>query len=172
MPLFLLIGLRSIHHSNSIVIVSGVLTVLGGVGTLVFLRTARRKTAGDFKLIEVENRDPDVSGYAATYLLPFLTVFSGSWQDITSLLVFIVVLGVVFVRSRLIYVNPVLAMLGFRLWCVIPLSAGAEFDPERTPWPRFLLADSGRIRRGQTISARRITDDLLLFESEDNDDGG
>lgn len=170
MPLFLLLGLRSIHRSTGIAIVSGVLTVCGATGTILFLRAARKKTPGLFQLLEVENRDPDVAAYAATYLLPFLTVFSGEWQDYTSLGAFIVILGVIYVRSRLIYVNPVLALLGFRLWRVIPLTAGAAHDPANTPWPRFLLADTGRIRRGQVISARRVTDDLLLFEGGPDDD--
>lgn len=154
------------------VIASGVLLLFGAAGTLAFLVTARQKTPGDYRLLEVENRDPDVAAYAATYLLPFLTVFSGSWQDIASLAGFIAILGVIYVRSRLIYVNPVLTLLGFRLWRVIPITAGMEPDPARMPWPRYLLADTGRLRRGAVISARRVTDDLLLYEGgvEGDDD--
>jgi hypothetical protein len=171
MPLFLLIALRSINHSKSIAIGSGILTVFGAAGVLLFFYAARRKTAGDYRLLEVENRDADVAAYGATYLLPFLTVFSGSWQDVVSLTAFIIILGIIYVRSRLIYVNPVLAILGFRLWRVIPLTAGAQPTPEHSPWPRFLLAKSDRIRKGQVITAHRVTDDLLLFESEEQDDG-
>lgn len=162
-------GLRSIHRSDGIAIASGVLTIGGGIGTAAFLYAARRKTPGNYQLLDVENRDPDVAAYAATYLLPFLTIFSGDWQDVTSLVAFIGILGVIYVRSRLIYVNPMLALMGFRLWRVIPLTAGAQHDPNNTPWPRFLLADTGRIRKGQIISARRVTDDLLLFEGEPDD---
>jgi len=132
MPLFLLIALRSINHSDGIAIAGGVLTLLGCAGTATFLWAARRKAAGDYQLLEVENRDSDVAAYAATYLLPFLTVFSGAWQDVASLAAFIAIIGVVYVRSRLIYVNPVLALLGFRLWRVIPLTAGAQPDAANT----------------------------------------
>ena len=170
MPLFLLIALRSIHHSDGIAIVAGALTLLGCAGTAAFLWAARRKTAGDYQLIEVENRDSDVAAYAATYLLPFLTVFSGSWQDVASLAAFIAIIGLVYVRSRLIYVNPVLALLGFRLWRVIPLTAGAQPDAAHTPWPRFLLTGTSRIAKGQIISARRVTDDLLLHQPAPDDD--
>ncbi len=78
MPLFVLLGLRSLGHSDGLAIASGVLVLLGAFGTVAFLRTAPAKTAADYKLLEVENRDADVSAYAATYLLPFLVVFSGS----------------------------------------------------------------------------------------------
>jgi hypothetical protein len=170
MPLFLLIALRSINHSDGIAIAGGVLTLLGCAGTATFLWAARRKAAGDYQLLEVENRDSDVAAYAATYLLPFLTVFSGAWQDVASLAAFIAIIGLVYVRSRLIYVNPVLALLGFRLWRVIPLTAGAQPDAANTPWPRFLLTDTGRIAKGQIISARRVTDDLLLHQAGPDDD--
>jgi hypothetical protein len=169
-PLFFLIGLRAINHSQLIAVASGVLVVLGAGGTLLFLVTAHQKALGDYQLLEVENRDPDVAAYAATYLLPFLTVFSGSWQDVASLVGFIGILGVIYVRSRLIYINPVLTVLGFRLWRVIPLTPGAVADPDHPPWPRFLLTTSGRLQRGDVISARRLTDDLLLAENGAVDD--
>jgi hypothetical protein len=167
--MFILIGLRSIDRASAIALGSGVLTVLGAIGTLAFILTARRKTAGEYQLLDVENRDPDVAAYAATYLLPFLTVFSEDWRDVLSLAAFIGFLGIVYVRSRLIYVNPVLALLGFRLWRVIPITAGAPQDAGNVPWPRFLLADTERVRKGQVISARRVTDDLLFFEEDTTD---
>ena len=71
------------------------------------------------RIVEVDYRDPDVAAYAATYLLPFVTVFTGAWQDVVSLGGFVAVLGVIYVRSRLIYVNPTLSLLGYHLTRVI-----------------------------------------------------
>jgi hypothetical protein len=167
--MFALIALRSIDRANAIAAGSGLLVLLGAIGTVAFLVTARRKTPGHYELLDVENRDPDVAAYAATYLLPFLTVFAEDWRDLLSLAAFLAFLGVVYVRSRLIYVNPVLALLGFRLWRVIPITAGAASDASNTPWPRFLLADTERVRKGQVITARRVTDDLLLFDRDITD---
>jgi hypothetical protein len=166
MPLFALLALRSFGHSNPLALACTVFVALGAIGTVVFLRTARSKTPGDFELLDVENRDSDVSAYAATYLLPFLVIFGGPWQDIVSLIGFVAFLGVVYVRSRLIYVNPTLALFGFRLWRVIPLTAGATEAERKVVWPRFLLARTDLIAKGQMISARRVTDDLLLFDSD------
>jgi hypothetical protein len=170
MPLFALLGLRSIDRSNRVAVASGILVLLGALGTIAFLRTARSKTRTEFELLEVENRDPDVAAYAATYLLPFLIVFAGPWQDILSLVAFVAFLGVVYVRSRLIYVNPTLAAFGYRLWRVIPVTAGAQRDSaSAATWPRFLLARTGRIWKGQIIAAHRVTDDLLLFDEHVSD---
>jgi len=166
------VALRSIGKSDVFAIICGALAVTGLIGLLLFLLTIRRKTAGRFQLLEVENRDPDVAAYAATYLLPFLTVFSASWQDLASLAAFVIILGVVYVRSRLIYVNPLLTVLGYRLWRVIPITDGSPNPPAKSPWPRFLLARTARVRKNQRIEAWSATDDLLIFKGslDVNDD--
>jgi hypothetical protein len=169
-PLFILIGLRSIDRSGGITVAAGGLTVAGLIGTGFFIFTAQRKAVGEYTLTDVECRDGDVAAYAATYLLPFLPIFSGSWQDIASLVGFVLLLGVVYVRSRLIYVNPFLALIGLRLWRVIPRTAGSADASGSVAWPRFLLTDSDRIYRGQTIRAHRITPDLLFHTKDDEDD--
>lgn len=169
LPLFFLIGVRSISESNLVAISCALLVLAGALGTGLFLSTAKRKPKGRYRLLEVEKRDGDVAAYAATYLLPFITVFGGGWRDLLSLVAFIVFLGVIYVRSRLIYVNPLLAFFGYHLWHVIPVTAGAEVDAEETPWPRYLLARHGQIRRKQTITAFRVLDDLLLYSGGEGD---
>lgn len=169
-PLFILIGLRSINRLDGITVAAGVLTVAGLLGTGLFLITAHRKAVGEYELTEVECRDGDVAAYAATYLLPFLPIFSGSWQDVASLIGFVALLGVVYVRSRLIYVNPFLALIGLRLWRVIPKTPGSADGDTEGGWPRFLLTDSEQIHRGQTVRAHRITPDLLFHTEDDESD--
>jgi hypothetical protein len=165
-PLFFLVGVRSIESARGVAAVCGLLVIVGAVGTVALLRTAPRKARHGYRLLEVEKRDADVAAYAATYLLPFLTVFTGRWQDVVSLAAFVGFLGFVYVRSRLIYVNPVLLVLGFHLWRVIPATLDAAQDSTAVRWPRYLLADSVAIRQGQSIWAYSVTDDLLLYESE------
>jgi hypothetical protein len=166
LPLFALIGVRSIDRSDLISSSCGLLIVGGAGGTFLFLRTAERKPAGIYQLLAVENSDGDVAAYAATYLLPFVTVFSGEWQDVLTLAGFIAFLGIIYVRSRLIYVNPVLALMGYHLWRVIPVTAGAEQDDPEVRWPRYLLADHTKVRTGQVISAFKVSDDLLLYNKD------
>jgi hypothetical protein len=162
LPLFLLIGIRSISESTLIAIVCGVLVLAGALGTVLFLGTARRKSRGRYELLDVEKRDGDV----ATYLLPFVTVFSGHWRDVLSLAAFIAFLGVIYVRSRLIYVNPLLAFFGYHLWQVIVVTAGSDSTTADSRWPHYLLARERGLQKKQRISAFRIADDLLLGDGE------
>jgi 5-methylcytosine-specific restriction endonuclease McrA len=165
-PLFLLVGLRSVDDSHAIAIVAGLLVIAGAAGTVLLLSAAPSKTDEIYKLVEVEKRDGDVAAYAATYLLPFLTVFNGKTLDVISLAAFVAFLGFIYVRSRLIYVNPVLMLLGYHLWRVIPVTDGAATSPEPVRWPRYLLADTTRVRKGQRIRAHSLTDDLLLYDED------
>jgi len=171
-PLFVLVAIRSIGTSRVLAITSAALALLGLAGTLIFLLAVREKPAGIYDLLEVENRDPDVAAYAATYLLPFLTVFSGTWQDLASLAGFVLILGIVYVRSRLIYINPLLSLLGFRLWRVIPITAGANPPTTAAPWPRFLLTRHSEMKKQMRIEAWRATPDLLILKKVDSDDIG
>lgn len=165
-PLFVLVGIRSAGESGVLTVAAGVLVIAGGVGTFSLLHTTASKPKENYRLLEVDRRDGDVAAYAATYLLPFLTVFSGKAVDVLSLGVFVAFLGFIYVRSRLIYVNPVLMMLGYHLWRVIPVTDGAIVEANSARWPKYLLADNDQIHTGQRIRARTVTSDLLLFDSE------
>lgn len=164
LPLFVLVGLRSIGKSTSIVAICAGLVVAGGIGTAMFFRSARRKPLGHYELLDVQKRDGDVAAYAATYLLPFVTVFSNSLRDVLTLAAFIAFLGIIYVRSRLIYVNPLLALFGYHLWQVIPVTAGAELKDGHPRWPRYLLTRRSNVYSKQEVAAYRILDDLLLDE--------
>jgi hypothetical protein len=163
-PLFVLLGIRSVGKSATLVTISGVLIVLGCVGTVAFLLSTTRKPAGRYELLDVESRDADVAAYAATYLLPFITVTEGGWREVISLAAFVAFLGVVYTRSRLIYVNPVLFVMGWHLWRVVPKTEGAADTEDTVRWPRYLLADTRSLRPRMTITAHPIGDDLLILE--------
>lgn len=169
LPLFFLIGIRSISESNFVAISCAVLVFAGALGTVLFLSTAKRKPKGRYRLLTAEKKDGDVAAYAATYLLPFVTVFGGGWRDLLSLAAFIAFLGVIYVRSRLIYVNPLLAFFGYHLWLVTPITAGVSEEGAR-PWPRYLLSRESAIRSEDTIAAFRVHDDLLLYADSGGED--
>lgn len=166
LPLFALVGLRSAGRSNGVAITCGFLVAGGAVGTVLFLHTAVQKPRGRYRILDVQKRDGDVAAYAATYLLPFVTVFSEGWRDLLSLAAFIAFLGIIYVRSRLIYVNPLLAFFGYHLWQVIPVTAGADATAEQPQWPRYLLARRSSLYSEQRIAAYRVLDDLLLDAGE------
>lgn len=92
-----------------------VVAALGALSLAVALADAlhiepRERVVGD-----VEDRGGDVAGYLATYLLPFLTVSSPTTKDAFAYGGFLLLVGVVYTRSSLLAVNPLLYVLGYRL---------------------------------------------------------
>lgn len=163
-PMFLLVSVRSWDTSHVVAWVCVGLALLGIAGIVAFLCTAKSLGATPVKVVQVERRDADVASYAATYLLPFVTVFNGNTTDVISLVGFIAVLGVVYVRSRLIYINPLLSIIGYDLYRVTATAANAEASsPGAVGWPRYLLAHRTAVHVGDIIKVREPTPDMYLY---------
>ena len=63
----------------------------------------------------VSDSGSDVAGYLATYLLPFLTVAQPGTRDVIAYLLFLLVTGLIYVRSEMTQINPTLYLLGRRV---------------------------------------------------------
>jgi hypothetical protein len=115
-PLFFMFAVRTQN--------SGLRWTLGGVGfvslatTLVLLWILRGTEPTEVTVISVEAKDAEVVSYLVTYLLPFLLVVDPNLRDIIALSLFLAVLGILYIRSNMLYVNPVLALLGYHLFLV------------------------------------------------------
>jgi hypothetical protein len=65
-----------------------------------------------------DDRGPDVGGYITAYLLPLLVVPQPTPGDLLAYMVILLVLGIIYVRSRMIQMNPLLYVLGLRLHAI------------------------------------------------------
>jgi hypothetical protein len=83
---------------------------------ILFLRVALSAGAYPLKIVRASLRDGDLVGYIVAYLLPFLGIDFSKSRDAISLVILLVVIGVLYAHSNLIYVNPVLAALGYHLF--------------------------------------------------------
>jgi hypothetical protein len=96
--------------------------VLAGVGFLDMVRIvfwiSKRTGEDPIRLTQVIDAGPDVAGYMATYLLPFLTVSQPTIRDVVAYAIFLLVTGLVYVRSEMAQINPTLYLLGRRVLAV------------------------------------------------------
>jgi hypothetical protein len=58
--------------------------------------------------------DGDVMAYVSTYLIPFLGLDLGKGTGIVVFVGFLLVVGVVYVNSNMLFVNPLLSLAGYR----------------------------------------------------------
>jgi hypothetical protein len=63
----------------------------------------------------VRHKGNDVSGYLATYVLPFLVGPPATWHQAAAYLVYFAVAWTVFVNSDLLFINPTLYLLRWRV---------------------------------------------------------
>jgi hypothetical protein len=109
---------------------------------------------------DVEPRDGDLAAFVATYLLPFVVVFGVTAQDVIALALFLFFIGVLWINSRMIYLNPLLALAGYHVYVVRIRPVGA---PTTESLPRsFLLSHTRNLRAGDEVRPDRISPGVLI----------
>lgn len=112
--LFVLLAIRFETHWLSIL--CGIIAAIVSLDMAWIVFVVSRRTGRDpIRIQSVQDAGPEVAGYVATYLLPFLTVAQPTIRDLLAYGIFLVVTGLVYVRSEMIQINPTLYILGRRV---------------------------------------------------------
>jgi hypothetical protein len=143
-PLFLILGLRSWPDRTAAAAWIGAWALFSFLAWFA-LRRQRRVSDRPVTIKETRGQGAAVSGYLATYLLPFVSTSPSSAGEWLAYAVFFTVTLVVYVRSDLALVNPTLYILGYR---VTEATVGAR---------RILIISRRALRNGETV---RVTDFL------------
>jgi hypothetical protein len=130
---------------------------LGAVGLAVIFAAAWRIEPRERVYVTVEDRGADVAGYLATYLVPFLTVSKPTTRDVVAYALFLCLVGVVYVRSTLIGVNPLAYLFRFQLFSVKDMRGAS-----------LLLIARRRPDESTPVSFRLVLPGLgILFPNDD-----
>ena len=127
---------------------------LAGLAVLLlyFFRFAPRLGSFQEKITGMQRRDGDVMSYVASYLIPFVAIPFSGWQQTVALLLFIGVLGIVYVNSNMIQVNPMLNLFGYHLY---------EITVEKSQVPHSFITHN-RVALGSVIHIIDIGDGIFL----------
>ena len=124
---------------------AGIVLAIGLLGLIImlvfFLQLAPRLAPIQEKVTGLQGRDTEAMGYIASYLIPFVAIPFGGWQQGVALLIFIVVLSIVYVNSNMIHINPMLNLVGYHLY---------EITIEHSETPHALVTRR-RVVRGETL---------------------
>ena len=116
-PLFLILAIRTWGNPLLVVLFGGI-AVLGIASLFGVLRTAGRTTPVPVQVSRATSREADATAYIASYIIPFIPSGTPHASELLALSVLLVVLGGVYVNSALIYVNPMLHLLGYSAYDV------------------------------------------------------
>jgi hypothetical protein len=122
--------------------------ILAGIsaGSLVLLLlAARRVEPRERVFVAVQDRGGDVAGYLATYLLPFLVVPQPTTSDLAAYGGYMILAGLVYTRSSLVAVNPLLYVFGYRL-----------FSTETTAGDAVMLVGKAPPKTGVPVPVRTL----------------
>lgn len=123
---------------------------------LLFLNTVGKGGPFRAEVEEVEARDADMAAYVATYLLPFLTVTGANAQDVIALGLFLFFIGVLWVGSGLIYLNPLLRLAGVHIY-VVKVRPVSDPSSQADTLPRsFLMSRESDLRVGSAVNVQPI----------------
>jgi hypothetical protein len=151
-PLFLIMAVKygEAHWYFALVMV-----LLGGVSVALLLFYLKRssKLAIDRVTVEkISGKDTEAMSYIVTYLIPFLDIKIDELSSSIALLLLFFVVGVLYINSNLIYINPTLNLLKYHLFEI-------ELESGKTS---ALLSKRGFVERGTSISVVSLGEQILL----------
>lgn len=165
-PVLAIMALKSYGISCPIFIFSLLFLTAAVVGIALFWMIAKRHTPFKAKVLDVESRDADLAGYLVAYLLPFLGVIATGWRDVLALALFFAFVGIVYVNSRMIYINPILALFGYHLYEIKATTAQGGNTPDRIA-SQFLVTKHTWVRPEDHLTVRRVMADALIELSDE-----
>jgi len=148
-PLFAMLVIR--FEDRTLQVVCAVIATFGVATLAMLLHRARRIQPDPHRIESVTDRGAEVAGYLATYLLPFLTVTEPSGRDLGAYFLFLLVVGVVYVQSEMVQINPLLYVLLYRVWAVRTTDG----------WSGYLISRHTP-RPNTTVLASRLANTLAL----------
>jgi hypothetical protein len=87
-----------------------------GVTWLYLSYTATHANPDRRQVQHAQQRESDVLNYIAAYIIPFVTLPFNNLQNGLAVIILIGTLGLIYVRSNMIAINPTLSLLGYHLY--------------------------------------------------------
>lgn len=153
-PLALIFFFLSIKRHRYVAIAILIVGLLGVLGMYLYLRQAQKLAPSKIKVSALQRLDAEAMSYIVTYVIPFLAIPFNGWEQGIALSIFFVVLGILYVNSNMIHINPMLNLSGYHLYEVAIEGGGTH-----------ALITRHRILRGDEVKVIKIGEDILLEKS-------
>jgi len=116
-PLFLILILTK--YSLTILIVLGLVSLISNLYLVYIIRLSVKMEGRYIKEIKkIEFNSEKFIEYIVAYIVPFLGFNLGKWQEVLALGILFGLIGFIYIRSEMIYMNPMLNLFGYELYKV------------------------------------------------------
>ncbi len=127
----------------------GAVSLLGLAAFLHFVSTTSPRVQ---QVVQVQRKDAEVMAYIISYVFPFLGLNFNDPMNVISLGIFFAILGVIYINSNMIHINPTLNIFGYHIY-EIETSSGST---------QTVISQRGRLIRGEKLNVVVIGDNLLM----------
>lgn len=86
---------------------------------IVFLRFQLNTNTIQYKIISIKDISHETLNYILTYLIAFLSLDMNNPKIILCIGILLFIIGVIYINSNMLYVNPILQLLGFSIYELI-----------------------------------------------------
>lgn len=150
-PLWVIFAVVTWEEKRMLAIGFGAAAVLSFIGTVLYLRLAQRLAGIDLMVGVIRRKDSDTMSYIASYIIPFAATPFDKIDQTIALVIFLAVLCAVYVNSSMIHVNPLLSLMGYRLYEI----EDADGNP-------YFLISKANLRRGETVRGIDLANNIFL----------
>ncbi len=116
LPLFVILSVRHWEKYRSVCIGLLVLGAVSLAALVVFWLYARKNTKAEFTIVTSSPNNAEAMSYIVSYIIPFLDLPFDELRNAISLAVFFFMLGVIYVQSNMIHINPLLNLMGWFIY--------------------------------------------------------
>jgi hypothetical protein len=127
--------------------------VIGTYGVLYLKRTEEGRVD---EIESVKPRDSGAAAYLVTYVVP-LALPTNNWRDWVAVLLFLMLVAVLYLRSGMDYVNPMLALIGYHLY-------EATLRDDKVVW----LVTRLKVRPKDQVNTVNMIGDIWIAKSRIN----
>jgi hypothetical protein len=156
LPLFLILAIKNWFNIYAFGIFVFTLIYSGVWFVLIWL--ANRATAELFTVRKAESRINESLEYLVPYIISFIGFDLTKWQDVISLGILLVIVFAVYIRSDLLYINPLMACFGHSIYQVEVTKPSQTGEGKRG---EIILITKSQIKSEDTIQVWDLSDNVF-----------
>lgn len=167
-PLFLILAVKDfdfktthhLKHPIPIYILLGV-TILSIV--LLFVTVANIKRGNMVVTVKsVKNRSIDLINYTIPYMLSFFGIDLSKLEDVISITIFLLILLLLTIKSKSVFINPILALAGYGLYDL-------DYDYEQKSFSTIVISRH-ELHTGERYYIRSLTRFLYFVTQKEKEE--
>lgn len=149
-------GFYNLAYKNITTILLAILLIIGVVFYFIFNNKIKNSKEIPFKIEKIESVAYENLSFLATYIIPLVTFDFSNVKYTIVFFMLILIMGCIYVRTNLFYSNPVLLMLGFRVYKVRGLFMGGVHIDD------VILISKGALTLNDRVSYLKL-DNCIYF---------